>query len=182
MSGAEGKDRDKSSLARATLMGGNAASFTQTRNPAGASAIFHPSAPISGQRPHAVASLEDEAELYLPLIKLFQTNRRSRDRLFPICGGEDPSWDIVLYILEQDLLRQKVSVTSACHATSVPQTTAMRKIDELVAAGLLVRTPDVADRRRVLVKTTTACRDAAHRYFETTLGQLRRLPDSLKEP
>jgi len=127
---------------------------------------------ITAPRPAAPAAPVQGAS-HLTLIKLIQNNRRSRDRMFPACNGGDPSWEIVLFVLEQEVLQRSVSVTSACHATAIPQTTAMRKIDELVDAGLLARVPDEDDRRRVLLSSTPGCRESARRYFETTLGQLQ---------
>jgi FixJ family two-component response regulator len=121
----------------------------------------------------AAAPVPVERGSHLTLIKLIQNNRRSRDRMFPACNGGDPSWEIVLFVLEQEVLQRSVSVTSACHATAIPQTTAMRKIDELVDAGLLARIPDEDDRRRVLLSSTPSCRESARRYFEATLAQLQ---------
>lgn len=138
-----------------------------------APADIEPRAP--SVRPHPIEARlpAGESGAHLTLIKLMQNNRRSRDRLFPACSGGDPSWEIVLFVLEQEVLQRTVSVTSACHATAIPQTTAMRKIDELVESGLLARFPDEEDRRRVLLASTQACRDAARRFFETTLAQLQ---------
>jgi len=131
-----------------------------------------PAAVAPPPRP-AVVPTPVESGSHLSLIKLIQNNRRSRDRLFPACNGGDPSWEIVLFVLEQEVLQRSVSVTSACHATAIPQTTAMRKIDELVDAGLLARIPDEDDRRRVLLSSTPSCRESARRYFEATIGQLQ---------
>lgn len=108
-----------------------------------------------------------DANRRLAMIKLFQNSRRWRDRMFNACCGGDPCWEIVLFVLEQETLGRPVSVTSACHATAIPQTTALRKIDEMVADGLLARIPDPEDKRRILLRTTEACSQAAERYFDT---------------
>lgn len=108
----------------------------------------------------------------LGLIKLLQGIRRQRDRLFECCSDGDADWEILLFLREQEVLDRTVSVTSACHAVAIPQTTAMRKIDELVDAGLLTRQPDPGDRRRVLVRTTPRCSEALDRYLETVGRQI----------
>lgn len=108
----------------------------------------------------------------LRLIKLIQGNRRIRDRIFPNCTGGDVYWEMILFVAEQEILGRQVSVTSACHATTIPQTTALRKIDELVEAGLLVRNPAADDRRRILLRPTPACTEAINRYLDATAEQL----------
>jgi len=107
----------------------------------------------------------------LALIKLLQSIKRVRDKFFPECAQGDPSWDIILYVLEQDLLNRPVSVTSACHATLIPQTTAMRKIEEMVAQGLMIRDSDPDDRRRILVAPTELCREQARMFLGGVLNQ-----------
>lgn len=107
----------------------------------------------------------------LALIKLLQSIKRVRDKFFPECAQGDPSWDIILYVLEQDLLNRPVSVTSACHATLIPQTTAMRKIEEMVAQGLMIRDSDPDDRRRILVAPTEMCREHARMFLGGVLNQ-----------
>lgn len=108
----------------------------------------------------------------LGLIKLLQGIRRQRDRLFECCADGDADWEILLFLREQEVLDRMVSVTSACHAVAIPQTTAMRKIDELVERGLLTRQPDPGDRRRVLVRITPKCSEALDRYFDTVGRQI----------
>lgn len=107
----------------------------------------------------------------LALIKLLQSIKRVRDKFFPEAAQGDPSWDIILYVLEQDLLNRPVSVTSACHATLIPQTTAMRKIEEMVAQGLMIRDSDPDDRRRILVAPTDLCREQARMFLGGVLNQ-----------
>lgn len=108
----------------------------------------------------------------LALVKLIQTNRRVRDRHFPLCESGDSMWQILLFVFEQELLDRSVSVTAACHATGLPQTTALRKIDELVQEGLLERRAAEDDRRRINLHCTDECRQAMGRYLETTFGQM----------
>lgn len=118
------------------------------------------------------ASVNLDPQGMLALVKLLQTNRRMRDRLFPTCASGDASWEIILFVVEQQLLGRPVSITSACHATAIPQTTALRKIDELIEGGQLYRTAADDDRRRVLLRATPDCEATVTRYLESTQAQL----------
>lgn len=74
------------------------------------------------------------------------------DRLgAPVC--RDPAWDILL-----DLLASRdgdpVAVSSLCFDAGVPPTTALRHVQNLAQAGLIRRTADESDHRRVIVNLT----------------------------
>ena len=69
----------------------------------------------------------------------------------------DPCWDMLLDLMEARLQDKKVSVSSLCIASGVPQTTALRRIEDLIGAKLIDRKDDPADRRRVFVCLTDDC-------------------------
>lgn len=140
----------------------------------GPDAMHHQPKPRIMERPAPVrdlAPMEDD-HCFLAAIKLMQNMRRVRDRLFPICADGDPSFDILLYVEEQVLLGRQVSVTSACHAALIPQTTAMRKIDELVANNILERVPDPRDKRRILLRPNAEAEESLRRYISGALEQI----------
>jgi DNA-binding MarR family transcriptional regulator len=68
----------------------------------------------------------------------------------------DPAWDMMLELLLARIERRPVSVSKLCLASGVPQTTALRWISHLVARGLLERSADPGDGRRILVDLTDA--------------------------
>jgi len=68
----------------------------------------------------------------------------------------DPAWDMMLELLLARIERRPVSVSKLCLASRVPQTTALRWIFALVARGLLERSPDPGNGRRILVDLTDA--------------------------
>ena len=86
--------------------------------------------------------------------------RRMRDRIFEKSNlfGE-PAWDILLDLYVAHLDKRSVSVSSACIASCVPATTALRCIGRLESLELLRRLPDRKDNRRVLI--TLTCRAIA---------------------
>lgn len=77
-----------------------------------------------------------------------------RDRLFPNGIVSDPAWDMLLDLTHARLSGKRVSVSSLCIASRVPATTALRRIGDLVAAGLAERIRDERDGRRVFVELT----------------------------
>lgn len=125
------------------------------------------------KRPMNAAPLDRHDQL--AVIRALQYMRRARDRAIAVCADGDPSFDILLFVYEQALLGNRVSVTAACHASTIPQTTAMRKVDELVAAELLVREPDPADRRRINLAPTEMGNGQVATYLLDALSQLRAL-------
>jgi len=80
--------------------------------------------------------------------------RRYRERFFCSQLFGEPVWDglLDLYIARQE--RRDISVSSACIATSVPTTTALRHLGYMVDAGLVMRAPHPSDQRCSLIELT----------------------------
>ena len=86
--------------------------------------------------------------------------RRRRDEIFDIPGlFGDPAWDMLLDLLTNEDRLHRVSVSSACIAACVPQTTALRWLSTLEDYGLIERIKDLADGRRTFVKLTRTGRN-----------------------
>jgi DNA-binding MarR family transcriptional regulator len=65
------------------------------------------------------------------------------------------AWDLLLELLRAERMRQKLSVSGlAISVSGVSVTTALRRINDLTAAGYVVRLPDPADARRDFVSLT----------------------------
>lgn len=94
-------------------------------------------------------------------------NQRLSVRLF-----RDPAWDMLLTLLLAAAERRPVSVSSLCFASGVPATTALRYVERMADDGLLIRSGDLGDHRRVLVEIDPARRPAVE-------ALLRELRDSL---
>lgn len=95
--------------------------------------------------------------------------RRLRDKQFGPGLFEDPAWDMLLDLYAAHHEARRVSVSSLCIAAAVAPTTALRWIARMVEAGLLVREPDPADRRRALMALTDRAR-AGMAAFHATLA------------
>jgi len=78
--------------------------------------------------------------------------RRAREKLIGRELFADPAWDILLYLYAASLAQHRVTVSEVTSASAVPATTALRWIAKLDSVGLLVRSDDPLDGRRVWVE------------------------------
>jgi len=105
----------------------------------------------------ASSPLLSEAAPRLATAKAWQRASTLRRRIFE--EGEslfsDPGWDILLDLYIEDAEHRSVSVSSACIAAGVPPTTGLRWLDRLQRRGLLTRTPDPQDGRKIYIGLTT---------------------------
>jgi len=84
--------------------------------------------------------------------------RRKRDAMFGPVIFADPEWDILLDLFVQGGIDRRVSMSSLCIAASVPTTTAMRSINAMIQQGVLAKSRDEGDARRVLIELTEETR------------------------
>ncbi|MDO9490215.1 MAG: winged helix DNA-binding protein [Sphingomonadaceae bacterium] len=94
--------------------------------------------------------------------------RRARELCFPTGLFADPAWDILLDLTVARIEGQDLSVTDVCVAAAVPQTTALRWIGTLEREGLIDRTPDPRDSRRVIVRLSADGWERVERYLRIT--------------
>jgi DNA-binding MarR family transcriptional regulator len=107
-----------------------------------------------------------------PILARIIRARRLRGRYFAQELFADPAWDMLLASFEAELSQQRVTVTDLCISASVPGTTALRWLNDLVARGFLIRLADPRDGRRVFVELSPAASLALHRYFND-LGEVQ---------
>ena len=94
-----------------------------------------------------------EAEL-VQLARRISHWRRRRDTLLAPIIFADPEWDILLDLYAQSGFGRRISMSSLCIAAAVPATTALRCINAMVDQGVLAKSRDANDARRVLVELT----------------------------
>ena len=102
-------------------------------------------------------------------LKQLRSMRGMRSRHFPTELFSDPCWEMLLDLYDAHLARAEVTVTSLGAASGVPLTTALRRMDQLKAHGLIERIEDIEDKRRTIVRLTQAGLDAVDSFFETYL-------------
>lgn len=98
--------------------------------------------------------------------------RRKRDAAFGPTIFADPEWDILLDLFAESGTGRRVSMSSLCIAAAVPTTTAVRCINAMVDRGLLVKSRDATDARRMLIDLTEEARETMRGLMQ----QLARSP------
>lgn len=109
------------------------------------------------------------------LLVLAKALKRSRDRRAAFFDAQlfaDPCWDIMLDLVCARLEDQDVPVSSACMATNMPFSTALRHVRQLVDLGLVRRWKDPQDRRRDLLALEDATFETMKTYLVETHKRL----------
>jgi DNA-binding MarR family transcriptional regulator len=110
-----------------------------------------------------------DAEL-VHLARRISSFRRKRDAMFDGLIFAEPEWDILLDLFAEGGIGRRVSMSSLCIAAAVPTTTAVRCINAMIDQGLLVKSRDIHDARRVLVELT----DQSRQKMRVLLQQVSR--------
>lgn len=79
----------------------------------------------------------------------------------------EPCWDMILDLCISEIEGRKISVTSACLASGVPITTALRWISLLERDGLIEKESDSKDRRRTFLRISKTGFERTFRYFKS---------------
>lgn len=77
----------------------------------------------------------------------------------------EPAWDVLLDLFVATEQNRDISVSSACLASCVPQTTALRWIGLLEKRGLVTRMDDALDHRRTFLRLTPKGYQLMMRYL-----------------
>jgi hypothetical protein len=86
--------------------------------------------------------------------------RRMRERYFGADLFADPVWDMLLDLMAAHLEGKCVTVTSVCAAAAVPSATAQRRLKALTGKGIVVRTGDPGNRRRIYLSLSEETQQA----------------------
>lgn len=130
-------------------------------------------APVADSRvcgdPGAEADSESEG---LRLARRLYLIRRCRDRAFGPAAAvfRDPAWDMMLDLFAARLEGRRTSVSSAAIAACIPQTTAIRLVDQLIDRKLIRRIADENDGRRSLLEMTPMAVDMMWRFLASIGG------------
>lgn len=121
--------------------------------------------PGATSRPLDSEPLGDAPEVSIETVRAVIRARRLRSRYFPEDLFGDPAWDMLLDLLQAEIAKLRVPVSSLCIAAAVPATTALRWLKTMVQEGLFVRRADPHDGRRVFVELAPQTSQALRRYF-----------------
>ena len=115
--------------------------------------------PAAGEAPPAADQPARSSSPRAQYLRVLVAARADRDAIFQAGLFSDPAWEMMLDLAVAEASRRPISVTSLCIASGAPATTALRRIDDLEAAGLVTRVPDCRDRRRIIVQLTDLGRE-----------------------
>lgn len=99
--------------------------------------------------------------------------RRLRKSHFDQDLFAEPAWDILLDLYAQRARGRRVDVTSVCHASGVPQTTALRWLTLLEERNSITRAHDPSDGRRVFVGLSGHGEAIIAKYLLAASGRMR---------
>ena len=112
-----------------------------------------------------------EALSHRDLAILLYKERRARD-VFLKSGRElwsDPAWDMLLDLFIANEEGRMVNVTSACIGGCIPTSTGLRRVTQLLNAGLIHRTTDPSDGRKGMLGLTARATSDMKRYLDEIL-------------
>lgn len=121
-------------------------SLEQGWNGSNSQSIFH--------WPNRLRRIERNAVNLAWKAKVIHAKREKRREFLPARLLAEPAWDMLLELFMQYAGGAKVSVTSLCHASHVPTTTALRYVEELHELGLITKERSSSDRRVTFLSLT----------------------------
>jgi DNA-binding MarR family transcriptional regulator len=105
--------------------------------------------------------------------------RRHRGEMLGAQLFADPAWDMLLALFVAAERGEAFSVSRLCSAASVPQTTALRWLEQMEQNRLILRTADAADARRTLISIAPEAREKMRALLRRTVSALTGAPDAL---
>jgi DNA-binding MarR family transcriptional regulator len=102
-------------------------------------------------------------------VRRYAVQRQRRSKYLGAGLFADPAWDILLDLFVAEGRGANISVTSACIASLVPRSTALRWIGLLETGGFVVRRKDPTDRRVAYLALTSQGRTGVVRWAEAAL-------------
>jgi DNA-binding MarR family transcriptional regulator len=111
--------------------------------------------------PHALGSQGVSGRLVHAICEL----RRSRQQFFPGKLLGDGMWDVLLRLYAAHLDQHRLSISRLTRETGIAATTVLRWLASLEQSGLIERTDDPNDYRRVFVELSDKGADSMNRFF-----------------
>jgi DNA-binding MarR family transcriptional regulator len=97
--------------------------------------------------------------------------RRLREEMLGANLFADPAWDLLLHLYVQAAAGHQVAISALCAAAQVRPTTGLRWINLLVDAGLLEKSADPADARRVFISLAPGTEDRIRSILTEALAE-----------
>lgn len=91
--------------------------------------------------------------------------RAAREKIMGEGFKDEPGWNMIMELMHARLSGQKVPVSALCAASGVPQTTALRRLGELMGDGYIAKERDPNDARRLWVQPTERTVELVQKYM-----------------
>jgi DNA-binding response OmpR family regulator len=91
--------------------------------------------------------------------------RMAREKIMGEGFKDEPGWNMIMELMHARLSGQKVPVSALCAASGVPQTTALRRLGELMGDGYIAKERDPNDARRLWVRPTERTVELVQKYM-----------------
>jgi DNA-binding response OmpR family regulator len=95
----------------------------------------------------------------ISMLKSMLEFRDARSEILPQEVFGDPAWFMLLELALIDRSGKRTSVSGLCMSARVSQTTALRRLHDMVEAGLIERRNDPADRRRSYISLSSEAQE-----------------------
>lgn len=92
--------------------------------------------------------------------------RNQRSELLPQEMFGDPAWFMFLELALLERSGKATSVSGLCMSANISQTTALRRVQDMVEAGLIVRHEDPRDKRRSHINLTTEANERLNQLLD----------------
>ncbi|MBI1180137.1 MAG: MarR family transcriptional regulator [Alphaproteobacteria bacterium] len=109
----------------------------------------------------AMATTQSAEDIIRRILRL----KSLRKKHFPDESLDNEMWDMLLHLADARIEGSKISVSVLGFTVGIPDTTALRKIRELEAAGLVRRVSDPHDKRRSNLELVDAAFERLKRYL-----------------
>jgi multiple sugar transport system substrate-binding protein len=117
------------------------------------------------------------AEELISLLDLLEQVRVPTERWFESIQP-DAAWNMIVYLMRRHYAGKLVTPTSLARAANVPYATAVRRMNDMLAEGLLIRRPRTRSGRsyslhpsQELIRRAFACADEVKRSIARSLGR-----------
>jgi DNA-binding transcriptional ArsR family regulator len=110
----------------------------------------------------------DPALSLLQIAEAIHASRQRRADAFPKLASlmDGPCWDILLAMFIADQRDERLMVTGAVRQTLAAKSTVMRHLETCYERGMIVRSRDEHDRRRVYITLSAEATQAMQQYLE----------------
>ena len=123
---------------------------------------------MPSDEPSDEPSKEDLVDFASALLKA----RHTRSKYFDPQILSGPAWGILMDLTAAGLRGEHVPTSSACVSAEIPFSTALRHVNQLVAAGLVKRDTDPADKRRTLLSLEPETLELMTQYLASSWKSL----------